>query len=112
MADAHTAPTLHKEVLAALSYIHERFGEKITLQMLARQSGLSRSTLLRAFTHIAGCPPGQYITYHRVQKAQELLRGEEGLAEIALRCGFYDQAHFTKAFIRQTGVSPARWREK
>ncbi len=40
----------------------------------------------------------------------ELLEARHSLAEIAQRAGFYDQSHFTNAFQRAYGTTPARYR--
>jgi AraC-like DNA-binding protein len=48
----------------------------------------------------------------RIAKAQYLLVNSGlPLAQIALECGFSDQAHFTNAFGKATGTTPARWRK-
>ena len=47
----------------------------------------------------------------RVELAKDLMRDRESsLSEIALRCGFADQSHFTRVFVHATGVSPGAWR--
>jgi AraC-like DNA-binding protein len=43
-------------------------------------------------------------------RAVELLKRDLPLAEIAISCGFYDQSHFSRAFKRRFGLSPARFR--
>ena len=48
----------------------------------------------------------------RVERAQELLRKTEvSCVDIAMRCGFADQAYFGKIFKQQTGQTPAAWRK-
>ena len=62
---------------------------------------LSRSTFLRSFQAVCGCTPHEYLRNFRIRHALELL--EEGAlsrTEIAHRCGFYDLAHFERAFQR------------
>jgi AraC-like DNA-binding protein len=47
----------------------------------------------------------------RIESAKLIMRqGHSSLAEIAIRCGFADQSHFTRAFSRETGASPGQWR--
>jgi AraC family transcriptional regulator len=46
----------------------------------------------------------------RIERAQKLLRSDEhSIAQVALLSGFADQSHFTRAFSRRIGQSPANW---
>ena len=56
-------------------------------------------------------PPGRYILTARLNAARQLLETSNTLvADIATACGFYDQSHLTKAFIRERGVTPGTYR--
>jgi AraC-like DNA-binding protein/quercetin dioxygenase-like cupin family protein len=80
-----------------LNYIHRNFDEKLTVEHLARQLNLSRSTFIRQFTKVCGCPPHQYIQNYRVKKASEYLSdAEKTSSRIAQECGFYDASHMRK----------------
>jgi transcriptional regulator GlxA family with amidase domain len=58
-----------------------------------------------------GVSPYRWFLNARVKHAQTLLlNGTLPLAEIAVRLGFADQSHFTKAFRRATGTTPGEWR--
>ncbi len=49
----------------------------------------------------------------RLKRAQEMmLASSEPLSQIALACGFSDQAHLCKAFRRDVGESPNAWRRR
>ena len=63
------------------------------------------------FKQATGVAPYRWLTKQRVERAKELLQdpGRE-LADIAQRCGFVDQSHFTRVFSRSEGYSPGRWR--
>jgi AraC-like DNA-binding protein len=39
-------------------------------------------------------------------------KGDRTLADIALACGFADQSHFTRAFAKDEGTTPGRWRRR
>jgi AraC-like DNA-binding protein len=41
-----------------------------------------------------------------------LARGSEGLGEVALECGFYDQSQFGRIFKRETGMTPGEYRKR
>jgi AraC family transcriptional regulator len=57
-------------------------------------------------------PPHQYVIARRVERAQQLLRGDGdlGLAEVALRVGFSDQSQLSFHFRRIVGVTPRQFR--
>jgi AraC-like DNA-binding protein len=93
-------------------YIDANLGEKLSLEQLAKLVRLTDSYLCRVFRQSLGCSPMQYVTHRRVSAAAMLLRTtNEPLRELALTCGFADQAHFTRVFRANTGVTPRRWRQ-
>jgi AraC-like DNA-binding protein len=81
----------------------------VTLLELARESGLSRYQLIRAFARDLGLTPHAYILQRRIALAQRLIRSGCDLAEVAMAAGFYDQSHLTRWFVRQFGVTPSRY---
>lgn len=103
-------PQYDEEVRRVCAFIEENHGEHISLDQLCRCAGLSRSTLLRAFTRSKGVTPYRYLENIRVSRAKKLL--EQGLspAEAALQTGFSDQSHFTNYFDRFIGLSPGAYR--
>ena len=81
------------------------------LAAVAEACGLSASYFTRAFRRSTGLPPHAWLLQVRVERAMTMLRRRDGaLAEIAMACGFADQAHFTRAFTRRVGTSPGAWR--
>ncbi|MBD9374104.1 AraC family transcriptional regulator [Rhizobium sp. ARZ01] len=83
----------------------------LTLGDLARECGLSRFQLVRAFAEVTGMTPHAYLIQRRVALARRLIAGGQQLAEVALACGFSDQSHMTRLFIRQNGISPGVYAE-
>jgi len=74
---------------------------------LAAQVGMHPSHLARAFRQARGETLGDYVRRRRIEQADRALReGRLSLAEIAAAAGFADQAHFTRVFRRQIGMSP------
>ena len=83
----------------------------IYLDQICHLEGLSKSTLLRAFTKSKGVTPYSYLQNIRIGEAKKLL--EQGLppVEEALQTGFSDQSHFTNYFNRYIGLAPGVYRE-
>lgn len=80
----------------------------------ALSAGLSSRQLHRHYQNRFGISPKTYCSIQRFIHAKELLANDEDLdlADIALRCHFYDQAHFIKEFKRFSGITPSRYRQK
>lgn len=78
---------------------------------LAREVGVHRVHLGRAFRVRFGTSVGEYHRRLRVAWAEEqLARSEEPVGIIALRAGFADHSHFTRIFKRLRGTTPEVWR--
>lgn len=93
------------------AYIDERLDRVIYNTELARVANLSVSHFSRAFKQTFGESARAYVMRRRIAMAQGLIgQGRQTLADIALTCGFADQAHMTRVFGRLVGVSPSRWR--
>jgi AraC family transcriptional regulator len=98
-------------LVAAEEQIRERFRTGVSVGEIARELGVSPSTLARGYRRRFGCTIGERIRRLRVEHAaRELAETDEPLSEIAIRAGFYDQSHFTNVFRRTFGVTPAAYR--
>jgi AraC family transcriptional regulator len=100
-------------------YIDSHLGERISLNELARQAGVSRFHFARQFRHSTGESPMQYLRRVRIERSKSILQSRDStIAEVAARLGFSDQSHFTRTFGRLVGVSPGsfvrcdRWRSR
>lgn len=93
-----------------IAFIGEHYTEPLTLRELAEMAAMSRSHFCRMFRVAAGVSFRDYVRKLRLARAQELLRRPKAsLTAIALEVGFYDLAHFDKAFRKQFGVSPSEF---
>lgn len=81
-----------------------------SLQQMADLANTSRFRFLRAFTRAMGATPHAYLLQQRVRFARNLIVSGEDLAQASFEAGFADQSHMTRAFVRQFGVTPARYR--
>ncbi len=104
-------PECREEIEKACRYMEQHFAERIYLDQICRHAGLSKSTLLRAFTKSKGVTPYRYLETIRISEAKKLL--SEGIppVEAAVRTGFSDQSHFTNYFNQFIGLAPGIYRE-
>jgi len=90
-----------------LEIMDAHYGANLTVDLLAHEVGLSPAHFARAFKETMGRAPHNYLLTLRLEKARRLLDDSEaGLSEVAQRTGFADQAHFTRLFKREFGVTP------
>ena len=104
-------PECREEIEKACRFMEQHFAERIYLDQICRYAGLSKSTLLRAFTKSKGVTPYSYLENIRIGEAKKLLEQGFPPIEAALRTGFSDQSHFTNYFNRFIGLSPGVYRE-
>ena len=96
----------------ARDYLIENFDSDLGLEELAKVAGLSRAHLIRAFRKEFHITPHAFLTDIRIRVARRRLQSGEHPAEIALECGFADQAHFTRHFKARTGITPGQYRAR
>ena len=95
-----------RTIVHARSLIDDDPAAEISLADLARESGLSRFQVLRAFARATGFTPHAYLVQARVHLARRLIAGGAPLAEAAFESGFADQSHMTRAFVSRYGLTP------
>jgi AraC-like DNA-binding protein len=97
----------------ALAALHRKPHHHWTLEELAAEIGSSRSTLTDRFTRYLGEPPLAYLARWRMQLAARLLQTtQKTIMQLALEVGYESEAAFNRAFKRQFGLPPARYRKK
>ncbi|BCM90816.1 HTH-type transcriptional activator Btr [Abditibacteriota bacterium] len=101
----------HPELSSTLRLISARFGEPLDVAQLARAAHLSPKHFGKKFRAALGVPPMEFVRRFRLNRARDLLAtNEDTAATIALRCGFDDAAHFSRAFKREFGATPGTFR--
>jgi AraC family transcriptional regulator len=94
-------------------FIEGHLDEAIRVEDMSEMVRLSPTHFSRAFKRSTGEAPHTYLVRRRLDRARHLmLTSDTALSEVALACGFFDQAHLTKLFRRFTGQSPAAWRRE
>ncbi len=97
----------------SLGLLHSRVAHPWTIADLAEQVGISRSALIDRFTRYLSEPPMAYLTRWRLQlAARSLERTSRGVAEIAADVGYESEAAFNRAFKREFGQPPGRYRSE
>lgn len=108
--DGPRRSTTPPPVAIAIQRLEEAPEAPTSLRELAALSGVSRFQLLRGFFRETGATPHAYLIQLRVRLARRLLAAGRSPTEAALLAGFSDQSHLTRAFGRQLGISPGRYR--
>ena len=93
----------------AMEFLREHFREPIDLEHLSMLTGLSRFTLVHAFTRQVGMPPHAYQNHIRIERARALLDLGLPLAMVAAEVGFADQSHLNRHFKRIMRVTPGHY---
>jgi AraC-like DNA-binding protein len=100
------------EVGKALALLHRQTAHPWTIAELADQVGVSRSVLAERFRQFVGEPPIAYLTKWRLHlAARALTTTSHSVAEIGMEVGYDSEAAFNRAFKRQFGHPPARYRK-
>jgi transcriptional regulator GlxA family with amidase domain len=99
------------EVGKTLALMHREPSRPWTLADLAREAGISRSVLAERFRHYLNETPMAYLTRWRLQLGAQMLGSTNySVAQIAGDVGYESEAAFNRAFKRDFGVPPARFR--
>lgn len=97
----------------ALALIHQRLDAPWSTEALASEVALSRSAFVERFSALVGMPPIRYLTMWRMQTAKVRLREtHRSISQLAHDVGYESEEAFSRAFKREFGLSPARWREQ
>lgn len=100
-----------RRIAAAHRLIDDRWHEKLTLDAIARACGINRGKLTRGFRAMYDCTVADALTERRLASARAMLQATDlPVSAIGYRCGYLNNASFTRAFARHVGVAPTRWR--
>jgi AraC-like DNA-binding protein len=106
MVRACAAP--RRDVAAAVRAILQSAGSA-SIDRLAARAGMSLRQLERHFHNEVGLSPKTFSRIVRLQAALRGVRQGQPLTDVALSCGFYDQAHMTRDFRELAAMSPGAW---
>jgi len=101
------------QVGRALAAIHHNITSPWSADSLAKEVSMSRSAFVDRFTMLVGMPPIRYLTVWRLQAAKRSLREtSKSIAQLAQEVGYGSDEAFSRAFKREFGLSPSRWRDQ
>lgn len=107
------AALFDEKISRALRAIHNRPDRRWTLESLAAEAAMGRSSFARQFNDLTGIPPMQYLTSWRMQEATTLLKTTRlSLAQISQQCGYESEPAFRKAYKKTIGVPPGQVRRQ
>lgn len=99
-------------VFEATEFIHNNFGEQMSVDDISAQVNFSTSYFAAAFRVLTGFTVKKYLNNYRLHRAAaELVSGEKRIADIAFETGFSSQQTFTKCFSKVYGMAPAQFRQ-
>lgn len=99
------------EIEKVLEFMHQKFGEKLTVGKMAKIAKMSESHFIRCFKKETGVSPMEYLIEIRLNKAKKLLVSEtKSITEISLMCGYNSASHFSTSFIKHNKVSPSDYK--
>jgi len=100
-------------VARAQHFMEQHFAEHITVAKLANLGHVSPSCFNRRFKKEIGITPIEYLIEIRIERAKTMLRRKNiPVTDIAMRCGFGSNAHFSTCFQSRIGISPSEYRDK
>ena len=101
-----------EQLKPALEYIETHYGQSITLETLARLTGMSPKYFCRFFKALVHRSPIDYVNYYRIECASHFLSTTDmTVAEIAQHCGYNDSSFFIKQFRKYKNTTPRQYRQ-
>ncbi len=94
-------------------YLRQNYSRPIGVEELARETGISRSYLYRAFQAEFGCSPSAYLMEQRIQRACQLLRHSAlPIGAVAASVGYEDAFYFSRVFKNHVKRTPTEYRSE
>lgn len=117
MVEVRGATTLTEQDIGRVAKAHEmvteNWQERLTVSSVAQRCGLNKAKLTRGFRELYSCTIPEALTERRLERARELLaQSDLPVSSIAYRCGYANNASFTRAFVRRFGATPTEIRRR
>ncbi len=107
-----TKRELYKSIIETKEYFNDNFKDKISLNKVSKDIGISKYYLHRLFKELNGKTPNEYLTTIRLENAKSKLQySKDSIFEIAITSGFDNTAYFSNVFKKHVGLSPSQFRK-
>lgn len=107
----NTKRELYKSIIKAKEYLNDNFRDRVSLDIISKDIGVSKYYLHRLFKEINGKTPIEYLTSIRLENAKNKLHfSKDSIFEIAIASGFDNTAYFSNVFKKHVGLSPTQFR--
>jgi len=110
--EGHPLPAPYRALSRLVEFVHDNVDQTLSVDELARQAGMSISTLERRFRTHLGTSPKRFILHAKIAAAcDRLLNTPMSVGEIAESLGYHEHASFTRAFTSVMHMSPTAYRK-
>lgn len=93
-----------------INYLENNYASNISLNLLSRKFNLNTFYIIKLFKTQTNLTPHTYLLNIRINKAKQLLKKGLSLVDTALECGFYDQSHFHRNFVKIVATTPKEYK--
>ena len=100
---------LYRRIVQAKLFIDSNYSDAIDVDNIADEAYFSKYHFIRLFKEIYGKTPYQYLTFVRINKAQQLLQTGENISGVCFAVGFESISSFSGLFKRMVGISPSTY---
>ena len=102
----------YDKLKTALYHIQNSYAQDISIKEVSALCGFSESHFRKLFKELTGMSFTAYLIHYRLElSARQLLETDLNVIEIAANCGFHNPSYFTRAFAKEYGITPAKYRK-
>ena len=101
---------IDKRFTGIVSYLEKNYKENISIDDLSKEFDLNPFYIIRLFKSEMNMTPHAYLLNLKINKSKELLKKNYSIVDTALECGFFDQSHFHKNFLKIVACTPNEYK--
>ncbi|RXJ86147.1 AraC family transcriptional regulator [Arcobacter sp. CECT 8985] len=94
-----------------VKFLEQNVKKDITLEELSKKFDLSKFYIIKLFKKEFGISVYSFFLNLKIELAKKLLKQNYTIVEVALECGFYDQSHFHRNFLKITASTPKEYKD-